>query len=219
MHIFMNNCFHWAGFHMINHFLEKGYTVDGFYNGNEKTKEHFMMFLGRNNNFSLLNKTAPTEMPEIQYDLAISVGKWNEPIKCKKYVEIEMQGYHLTEKDKYSSTSNETTIVYAPLLFGEWMPMTEKGIYQNETFMRFDSEFFLKEAVYISRFIESLIQLLQSSRLSPFIKINSMERQSSVGLEHSIYLYNNKPEEYIGSVVNHYQTYSDIYKELYHWTK
>lgn len=216
MRVFINNCFHWASFHITNYFLEKGYKVDGVYKENEKTKEHFMMFLGRNNNFSLIENTNTLHD---EYELALSIGKCDLDVTCNKYVEIEIREHERVEQNRDAFNCNTSTIVYVPILFGEWMPMTEEGLYQNETFIRFDSDSFLKEAIYISRFIESLVQLLQSSKLPTFIEINSIEKKPSVRLENSVYLYTNRPKEYIRSIVNHYKTYSDIYKEIYNWTK
>src|SRR5699024_12016099 len=164
----VENCFHWLGFHIINRLLDNGYQVDGMDDLDTDKKEHLSMFVGRNELFRHIT----SRERNTDYDISIQVDE------CKLVLEKE---HPITIK--------------LPLIFGEWMPMNQKGLYVQNEFMRFDSKQFLTNAVYVKDVLESLQQLIDSSDLPRVLEVRSCYSRpmNHKKLENSIYIRNNRP--------------------------
>ncbi|MGM8364392.1 hypothetical protein ACLIBG_02805 [Virgibacillus sp. W0181] len=205
MHILVENCFHWIGFHLIDQLLEEGYRVDGINAHNSNETDHFLLFLGRNSNFTLL-KDVP---PDKTYDAVFTIGSPYDKVSYKRRFEICRD--HTTVNE-----SESKVIIEQPLLFGEWMPMNEKGFYYKNEFVPFISDCFLQEAIYIRKFVRSLIQLMHTDRLPNRLTIKSAQSpESSSILENNIYLYDNIRIDDKHQLLEHYERYIDYYNILY----
>ncbi|MFD1360175.1 hypothetical protein [Lentibacillus salinarum] len=187
MVLLIENCFHWIGFHVTNYLLEKGFEIDGIDDLNTAKKGHLSMFVGRNESFS----HTVISQSEQTYDAVIRV--FDHELVLEK--------------------GGNVTIKW-PLIFGEWMPMDQKGIYAHDDFIPFDSDRFMAEAVYVTNVAKSLEQCLHASGLPPVLEIRSAHDQKTeqVKLENSVYIRNNRPiKESVAIVRNHYERYKRFY--------
>ncbi|SHG23048.1 hypothetical protein [Ornithinibacillus halophilus] len=202
MSLLIVNCFHWIGFHLVDHLLEEGYEVCGMDDLGSEKKENLSMFFGRNDSFKLIS-----EKEESEFDTVIVVDDvFPATISSKKTIEI---GFNSIE-----GREGQIIQVTVPILFGEWMPMSEEGIIYNDRLIPFESEEFLTEAIYINDFIQVFSQLIKASNLSNNIMVCSQKCRDSkdVSLENSIYIRDNVPiEEKVEEVKRHYQRYKDFY--------
>lgn len=203
MSFLVTNCFDWIGFHMVNHLLEKGYTVDGMDEETTASKDHLSMFLGRNSAFHLKKKKELTT-----YDTAIVIGEEPCPdgLKAKQIINIRRNKLQDTQK-------TSMTMLYVPVLFGEWMPMNDKGMYVNNQFITFDSAHFLSEAIYIKDFIAGLFQWMQSADIPSGLEVKSKGSEiKDVKLENTVYIRNNEQTaDKIKKVLKHYRNYQQFY--------
>ncbi|MFB4169764.1 hypothetical protein [Virgibacillus sp. JSM 102003] len=185
----VENCFQWMGFHLVNCLLENGYKVDGVDDLSSEKKENLSMYVGRNASFQHLTSSKRGTT----YDRSIN-------IKDKEFV--------LTIKQ------NTSHRIKLPLLFGEWMPMKRDGMYLQSTFISFDSDIFLNEAIYIGDFMRSLIQWEKSSQLPEVLEVKSINNKQNeeIKLENSVYIRNNRTiEENLEMVIKHYEKFEELY--------
>lgn len=203
--ILLINCFHWIGFHMTNQLLESGYKVDGIDQNSSHQQEQLSMFVGRNSSFSLLDKQNLNE-----YRYSIIVGSYSHIEQIQANHTLQMTGSSDTNNQR-----NQAVIeIEMPLLFGEWMPMTEKGIYYRQQFIPFDSPRFLLNAVYIKDFTNSLLQWMESHHLSHVKKVKTTRsNDADLKLENTIYLRDNRPiHKQIEHVIDHYKRFKQFYE-------
>ncbi|QKY68599.1 hypothetical protein [Lentibacillus sp. CBA3610] len=185
----IENCFHWLGFHIVNHLLENGYHIDGVDDINTGKKEHLSMFVGRNELFRHVSSQRDKE-----YDATIGVYDRELIVKTNRPVTIKL-----------------------PLVFGEWMPMNQEGMYSQHEFIRFDTQQFASEGVYIDSFLKSLLQWLHSSDLPSTLEVKSSHdrQRTKIKLENTVYIRNNRPiNQSLNTVKHHYEMYKNIYELL-----
>ncbi|TRM11909.1 hypothetical protein FH966_09545 [Lentibacillus cibarius] len=183
----VQNCFHWIGFHIVNYLLEKGYRVDGMDDITTDKKEHLSMFVGRNELFRHVPYSRATD----SYDVTMFVDDYCLKLNTHAPVTIQL-----------------------PLLFGEWMPMNDKGIFVQNEFISFDSKQFLRQAVYIDQFLNSMQQWIHATRMPAELVVRS-ERDKDAGgerPENLLHIRSNETvEEYIQLVKAHYARFKDFY--------
>lgn len=185
----VENCFQWMGFHLVNCLLENGYKVDGVDDLSSDKKDHLSMYIGRNASFQHLSSLKRGT----NYDSSINITD-NEIV--------------LTMEQNTSHRIN------LPILFGEWMPMKRDGMYHRNTFISFDSDIFLNEAIYIGDFMKSLIQWVKSSQLPEILEVKSINNKQNeeIKLENSVYIRNNITiEENLKMVRKHYEKFEKLY--------
>ncbi|QGS68491.1 hypothetical protein CV093_07940 [Oceanobacillus sp. 143] len=138
------------------------------------------MFFGRNSSFSFYNKE---EMK--RYDTCICVGDYEhmETIHADRIIMINPQ------KSYRKLNPDSITTLLASHLFGEWMPMTEKGYYRNQEFIAFQSNEFIENAIYIEDFSERLIHCLQSGNLPSNIEVKSEHSNGKESKENGDSIY------------------------------
>ncbi|MEC5423617.1 hypothetical protein QGM71_08950 [Virgibacillus sp. C22-A2] len=195
------NCNQWIGFHITESLLDDGRMVHGVIN--ETIDDSLTMFFGRNSSFTLAE---PVTSEFYENAVIIHDVKDNTEIQAKRKIFIDPSD---RVKDSDSIVS-----IKAPLLFGEWMPMNENGLYSNNKFIRFDSPYFKQNAVYIKDFTKSLLSWLEKSKLQSeiVVKSSSNRTKEDVKLENSIYIRDNVPtEENLERVLNHFKLYSKFY--------
>ncbi|TFJ93598.1 hypothetical protein [Lentibacillus salicampi] len=188
MVVFVENCFHWIGFHIMNDLLDNGFQVDGMDSLDTDKKEHLSMFVGRNQLFRHVSASERNNA----YDISLKI-----------------------EDDALILEKENLVTIHLPLVFGEWMPMNQEGVYDQDDFIPFDSERFLTEAVYVGDVLKSLQQWFATSDLPPILEVRSFhERQTGQRkLENAVYIRNNRPiQEEINRVKKHYNTYQKFYQ-------
>ncbi|WBX79986.1 hypothetical protein PD280_20610 [Virgibacillus salarius] len=188
------NCNHWIGYHIVNDLLEKGWEVDGLVN--EQLNDSLSLYYGRNSNFSFYQSANKKH-----YDTKIHVGSMKRVEEVSADLSVVIHSVapdHLHANDFF---------IKAPLLFGEWMPMTENGMYRNQLFIPFNSTYFLTEAVYIKDFMHAFMDWLEKDN-----KKGENKENKQIKLEKSAYLRDNIPiEEKLDHVLEHYHLNKEIY--------
>ena len=194
----VNNCNHWISYHIIDELLNIGFEVEGLKNGEKN--DHLLMYFGRNSNFSLAE-----DYKNKYYHTVITLNHLLFGVKSKYAHVVNPKGRSNEKEDVFH--------IQAPLLFGEWMPMNEEGMYINEKFIPFDSEHFLTKSIYIKDFTKAFIQWMQSESKARNLEIISNNNKNErVKLESSIYLRNNRPvKEQLAQVIKHYTLFREIY--------
>lgn len=159
MTICVTNCLHWIGFHVVNRLLEDGYPVDGIANMESEREEDLFLLLGRNSLFSLYSNE--DQIKEKKYtDVILADGSKQRSIQLKKTFNL---GTNRTEPPIIN--------VELPLLFGEWMPMDENGVYVSDQYIQFDSDQFQDNAIYIDDFVDCLMQWMKAPDLPQVISL------------------------------------------------
>jgi len=203
MSILVTNCFHWMNYHLVNELIENGYTVAGMGGQMTKEKEHLSMLIGRNSLFSLI-----TDQELEQYQTVIGVGETDDTIDTRRFIMINHEG-------QQADLQKNRTFIQTPILFGEWMPMDQKGAYINDTYITFESPEFLATAIYIKDFIHYLLTCIKEKHLPEKITIQSSRNVESgeVLLDKSVYIQDNIPiEKTVNKVRNHYEQFKAYYK-------
>ncbi|WP_106498021.1 hypothetical protein [Lentibacillus sp. Marseille-P4043] len=207
MSLFVTNCFQWIGFHIVNYLIEHDFKVDGFDEIETSKQENLSMLVGRNDLFSLVT---PETVQKKAYDMLIINGSH----ESQSAVQAD-RTIHLCWGLPDKKLPSRTTIIKLPLLFGEWMPMNEKGMYAQNKFIPFDSADFLDNGVYIEDFINCLAQLIQTNHFPSFIEIKSANNKTRAEkeLEKAIYPRDVSPiEENVKKVLEHYDRFHDLYE-------
>lgn len=201
---FVSHCFHWIGFHIVSHLLENGYSVTGHEHSMTDKKEHLAMMVGRNDMFTMFIGDTPKGkythviLPDKNSDVTQDV----EAVKTFKLSREERQN------DK------KMVDVRIPLLFGEWMPMNENGMYANGKYIPFESETFQNKAVYIGDFIMSLMLCLMSSHQPGKLAIQPKSSMSAEKDRKSVFLRERRPvDQQVQTVIAHYKRFKRFYME------
>jgi|SRR5690625_364803 len=195
----INDCNHWISYHLIEELLNSGKKVEGL--KNEEKDDHLLMFFGRNSNFTVAH-----DYKTKHYHAVISLQYPLTNVKTEKtHIVNPINGHNKVEGESY---------IHAPLLFGEWMPMDEKGMYINNKFIPFNSESFLTKSIYIKDFTKVFVQWMQKENKNQELQIISKNDKSKrVKLENSLYLSDNEPiEKQLSQVIEHYTMYRKIYE-------
>lgn len=203
MSILINQCYHWISYHLIEELLICGHSVFGIHDRKNKMDEHLSMFLGRN---SLFKEGVPSQYLS-PFKGAIIFGN-----------DFSLTEYQVEKIIRINATTEintkKTTIIEQPLLFGKWMHMNEEGMFYNEKFIPFQSDYFLNNAIYVKDFSKLLVNWLTKGYLPPKLKIysaNSRENED-VLLENSIYIHDNIPiNKQLEDVLDHYKKFSIFY--------
>ncbi|MEN2466771.1 hypothetical protein [Ornithinibacillus sp. JPR2-1] len=202
MSISIYNCFSWIGYHYVHYFLEKGIEVNGIDKIDSEKKENLHMLVGRNSSFRLI---PPNSIPK---DLvALVIGGTELPIYADRIIQIRTREM----KKKLSNA----IVINAPILFGEWMEMTEEDIKVGNRNVRFHSREFQSDAIYIKDFVKATAPLFHSSNKPSELSVFSKKvfLNEAVKLENSIYIRDNIPiEENVRKVLAHYRRYKDLYE-------
>ncbi|WP_047982450.1 hypothetical protein [Ornithinibacillus contaminans] len=202
MKVLITNCFHWIGYHYVNHFLEKGMEVGGIDTIDTEKKEHLSLFLGRNSSFTLL------EREENTYDIVIQI---DDGSLCSNKTPKTFM--ICTKPPKHVKNTN-CVLLYSPMLFGEWMDMTEDGVIWNEKLIPFNSKEFQKKAVYIEDFLDATYPIMTGTTILRDLTLISKKnfQDRAVKLENSIYIRDNVPIEVnVENVKAHFQRFKNLY--------
>ncbi|GGA73926.1 hypothetical protein [Ornithinibacillus halotolerans] len=202
MTILVQNCFHWIGYHYVNFLLEKGIVVKGIDKINSDKKDNLAMFFGRNSSFQWFEDSYDEKV-----STALIIGNRisSIPINADRIIQIVL---------KQTKKIPDAVTINAPLLFGEWMEMTNEGVTDGNRIIPFQSDEFLQDAIYIEDFILSTYPLFESNKRSGDYQVisNKMYLDDAVKLENSIYIRDNIPMKHnVKKVIEHYKRYQNFY--------
>ncbi|WP_145524221.1 hypothetical protein [Virgibacillus sp. SK37] len=199
MSILVVNCNHWIGFHIVNTLLEHDFNIDGMINPN--LQDDLLMFFGRNSDFQMVNDE------KREYETCIIIGDHPkaQDFKAGNKWLLPINGIQKKEQ-------TDLTTIHTPILFGEWMPMNENGIYHHKKFITFDSEEFKNNALSIHSFTPVLLQLIQNPSETHELYVHSRhEKRKSPG-KNAIYIRESEPKEkYVADLKKHYKRYKKFY--------
>ncbi|WP_404451731.1 hypothetical protein LG329_15525 [Virgibacillus necropolis] len=195
MTICVTNCLHWIGFHIVNRLIENDYQVDGVADISSESEEELSLMLGRNSSFTLYSNE--NAIKDTKYSDAVLFHESKQPIQALKTFNFGK------DIDKPNSINIEL-----PLLFGEWMPMDEKGVYVNKQYIEFYSTRFQEEAIYINDFVDCFMQWLKVPDLPNNISLtkNKNLQIKEDTLEKQLYIRGNRPiDDQIENLIKHYK--------------
>jgi len=202
MEVLVINYTDWIGYHIVEALLNEGYSVKALAgkNGNVNVED----FFARNSAFSLYEKQQDIPQP-----LVICIGESEEwdGIKMERLILINSMSEVETEKKLSIDT---------PFLFGEWMPMDEKGFYRQGERIYFSSELFKKEGIYIADFIKLFLQWVKEATKLNDVTLKSARNLENrdIKLDNFFLVHENIPiEENIRRVITHFQMHHSLYPE------
>ncbi|MFD2630357.1 hypothetical protein [Oceanobacillus kapialis] len=194
---------YWVGYHMVEHLLGIGHEVHG--KEEEAYSSELPFFFGRNSAYKGYN-------PNKKYKRAFLFKNYDENVIANSAHVFEVCG------DSQQLKGQTITAIHIPLLFGEWMPMDDKGMYWNNSYVRFTSNFFQEEAIYVKDFIQELLKWESNEiRFQEKLYVHSFRSKEKKELivENSIYLRDNVPiDEKLQQVRQHYKQYKQHYENI-----
>ncbi|WP_087973314.1 hypothetical protein [Oceanobacillus rekensis] len=211
MSILVVNCDDWLGYHVVSTLLEHDYKVEGTIQpvtDGYQDIEDLTMFFGRNSSFSI------TSTIKKEYRIGIIVGKFygDIPQNVEKLIVINPD-----EEQHRSIKHSNCTTIRTSILFGEWMPMNEKGIFHKNEYIPFTSEKFKRESIYAADFTEALMQWLKITNLPSELTIypNNDEKKKVTKIEKNRYIRENIPnKENLKNVIEHYYKFKKMYNNF-----
>lgn len=201
MSLLVLNCNHWIGFHLIQALLDLEYSIDGVFH---EKYDDLTLFFGRNSRFNLVSS-----VPNKKYRACFLIGEHEEMdhIQAEKAFIVDVN--HSAD----AADMEHLHVVKTPLLYGEWMPMNERGFYLDGEWISFRSDRFKDEAVYIKNFIECLLQFLRVDKLQLPASIQICSKHAIGPAENAVYVRENENKtEKVRDVIKHYEKYQNINK-------
>jgi len=195
MSLLIMNYNHWIGYHLVTTLLDEDCPVDGMV---DKEKCDLSMFFGRNSLFSFVEKDQLK-----LYDTCFVIGE-----NQYKDTTLAKRTFIINPKAPVESNDGEVIEIQSPLLFGEWMPMDENGIYRDKEYISFQSERFKTEAIYIKHFIDGLLQLMKITDLPKTVTLyskNHRTREERFG--NIIYIRANDNLDKVKDLITHYKKF------------
>lgn len=201
-------CYDWIGFHLTNRLLEEGYEVTGMDLINSDKKENLAMFIGRNSYFTFLDQMDDIKESTSSIDAVIQLSK-----ECKGKTDLidTVQGNFYVLSSGGASLDEKAIGVTLPVLYGEWCPRDQYGFFHYGTYIRFDSDTFKKEAVYIEDFIEALLQIINASNVPSSIMYTSIEDDSRKEENFQFIRPALSQKERLNKINQHYERFSTFY--------
>lgn len=203
MEILIMNYNDWIGFHLVEAFLNEGYTVHGV--KGKDSNENLEDFLARNSNFHVQRK-----LEKKSYPLVICPGANEELVKQDAEQLILINSTHIKQ-------DNEVLLINIPLLYGEWMPMDEEGFYVDGKKIEFTSEIFKNEAIYVGDFIKLFLQWIRKTTDLEEIrmKLGKNKDNQAIKLEKTFFVDENVPiGDELEKVIRHYKRYQHFYPQV-----
>lgn len=195
----------WLQYHLMDAFLNDGIHVDHLVKEGEEAEHD--LFFGRNSFYEKCSNIAGKE-----YDAAIYVGETEmDAILARRVLLINPDGivpsHSIPKKLK-------KTVIIAPMVFGEWMPMYEDGIIYKDTKVPFDSGEFRNGAIYAEDFARAVLQWLMIPRLPDVMEAFPFRDKSGTSrLANSVAIReNNTIEENIMKMKKHFSFIKSISK-------
>lgn len=198
----MTNWTNWFGYHFINKLLQENYQVDGLIFNTEDKFNHFSAFFARNSLFTFVEEKDLSNYTEI-----IRLGD------SKLNLNPSRRSWHIN--CNLSCNNRECIFVSTPILFGEWMPLSKRGIYHNGQEILFTSHKFMSESLYIDDFLNIFLQWLNSTLTPQSIYLKSRDQIKGniiKSLENVVCFRDNRPKHnYINQLREHYKDHKQFY--------
>lgn len=207
MSYLVDNCFHWIGYHITDYLLEQGEKVVGVGEVKSELEEQLSMLIGRNSLFTHLQP-----LDDATYHTAIIIGESTFSNVSER--QLHIQTAHKQKNDQH------ITILSAPYLYGEWMPMYKDGCYtEKKEKVPFDSEQFLQEAVHISDFARELYSLMKKWERDKIVELPKtihFTKKKHVKHDTSVEIQNNRPvKAAFNQLQEHYRRFTFFYRQAY----
>ncbi|WP_330948531.1 hypothetical protein [Virgibacillus sp. MG-45] len=196
------NCFHWIGYHIVDHLLQQGEKVYGCDHVDTDQKDHLSMFFGRNDQFTFC-KT----IDEKRYDDIFIIEQQNEHPLPSSHRAVRIGTREMKQLD------DQMIDIHIPYLVGEWMPMANDGVRIGGEWIPFESNLFIQEAIYVKDFIPIMLQWKNHTFLEPALTVRSQHsKDQNKKLENSISIRDNRPNNTIVRILKeHYERHSWYY--------
>lgn len=193
---------HWIGFHIVNELLAQDIQVDGI--EEKQGNELLSLYFGRNSSFSLV-----TDDVNKHYDTII----FSDKKQLLQHVQADRIFEIIGDEEQLKNATNSICI-HPPILFGEWMPIKDGGVYDRQQWIGFDSAVLQTSGVYIEDFAKGLIQWMHTRQLPAELVVKSIrDKAHDKGKRgNTIYLRDHiSVQENIKKVCDHYERYSALY--------
>ncbi|WP_117170877.1 hypothetical protein [Paraliobacillus sediminis] len=163
-------CFNWVGYHLTDALLVNGDKVVGIDYLDHTKKEELVLNIGRNSNFTFYETIDNSKLKRLD-PKAIFVFDSTIDFNYKEFSNVRC--FTCMHEKRARNNIIEITL---PFLYGEWMERMEMGYHQDQAFIRFDSQLFSEDAVYVKDFVQALIQLVDASLLPDSIRYYTPEQ-------------------------------------------
>ncbi|MFD1017848.1 hypothetical protein [Thalassobacillus hwangdonensis] len=147
MAYFIQPCFHWIGFHLVEYLLKNGQEVIGVDPIDSDKEEFKYLWIGRNSNFQHfrtrlgMEKHCDTEHIEREFVIDNEKGT------------ITMEVSNIKRQEK-----KEEYVLPVPHLYGEWMPRDEETLNMNGERISVEDYIKREDTVYIEDFVHQLLR-------------------------------------------------------------
>lgn len=190
MEVLVLNVTNWIGYHLTEHLLQQGYEVKGVKAA--LGSEHLGEFFARNSNFEWIS-----EHTEKTFQIGICA------LESPDLANYELEQLFLINSD--TKSFNQATVIHAPYLFGEWMPLEVDAFYEQ----------FIEEGIYIEDFLAVFTPLLQAQSRPDEICFRPARKKEDKILEKYLPVHENSSiEEKIEQVLLHYEQFQELYPKL-----
>ncbi|CQR46992.1 hypothetical protein BN1058_01281 [Paraliobacillus sp. PM-2] len=203
--------FHWIGYHMIDYLLARGEEVIGIDTLDSNKKDHLLMSVGRNANFSFYEdiKEIPTKkMSYTQTNLILI----DHTIRLYDYLLDNMECYSIHTTPPISTKSEAITYIQVPMLYGNWMSRNDNGLFWNKEIIPFYSQLFRSEAIFVDDFVHVLMQIIKSGLKPAVIQIQRANKKRASKDRSIIYIVKNRErEEELEQLDDHFRQNRELY--------
>ncbi|WP_138416458.1 hypothetical protein [Aquibacillus sediminis] len=208
----VSRCFNWIGYHLVDQLLQQGQEVIGIDDIKTPKQEHFALLIGRNSLFTH-QETVEEARKEGEIDTLFTINDHERAeslsdLKTSKWIHLSNQAIR---------DGDHIINVHLPLLYGEWMPRDAEGCYVQQQYIRFDSDTFKHQAIYIQDFVQALIQLVKSEQLPKTVDMYPLKRleRAQTKQENHLFIRELAPlEKRHQDLLTHYQKFQQIYLTL-----
>ncbi|MBM7554044.1 hypothetical protein [Thalassobacillus pellis] len=149
----IDSCFHWIGYHMVQHLLNKGFEVIGVDALEDEKKEALYMFVGRNSCFQHFHTLGEIERYSDRGQIDGIIGVTEGNLHDYPYGQIKIaDSIHELQESK------DIENIRVPLSYGEWMPRDETYGFPGDHQIVMEDLVESESACYIEDFIKEILE-------------------------------------------------------------
>ncbi|MRH43375.1 hypothetical protein GH741_11865 [Aquibacillus halophilus] len=209
----VSNCFNWIGFHFLQKILNNSEEVVGLDQISTDKEENLYLSVGRNSLFTHVTskRDLKKEINSKQVDVVFDLMDSDELLADE---EFHADNWVQFKNEIAKDNTNNLIHVELPLLYGEWMPRDNNGIFHTRNYIKFDSETFENEAIYIDDFVDAMWQILSSRKKPEKIKFKSLRKEGRDEKDPAQVLYireKERMETRLLNLNNHFEQFSKFY--------
>ncbi|GGC74551.1 hypothetical protein GCM10007216_01480 [Thalassobacillus devorans] len=194
----IDSCFHWVGFHLVQHLLTEGKEVIGIDRVEDSKRENLYFYIGRNSRFQHFNSIQEMDRHCHQEHIEAAIriedsalddeGEFGGMLLCES-VETLMEG--------------KGERLDLPPLYGEWMPRNESVVYIGKEPILFEELIQREDASYIEDFLARFLSDLTERGIAAVKEVYRMEKLADTSDREKIY----------SQLQNHYQRHQQFYED------